>query len=185
MRKLGEALGVKAMSLYNHVANKDDILDGIVDMVVGEIEVPNLRDDWKVAMRRRANSAHQVLLRHPWATLALVSRANAGPAMLRYVNATLGCLREAGFSFENADRAWNAMDNHIYGYTLQELHFPFEAPEYAEVATSFLSRIPVHEYPHFNQLAQLVIEGRYTGVHDFDFGLELILDGLERYRDKS
>ena len=134
MRKLAGELGVKAMSLYNHVANKDDILDSILDMVVGEIEVPSLGENWKVAMRRRANSAHEVLLRHAWSTLALVSRANAGPAMLRYVDATLGCLREAGFSFEIADRAWNAMDNHIYGFTLQELNFPFEVPEYSEAA---------------------------------------------------
>ena len=173
------------MSLYNHVANKDDILDSIVDMVVGEIQIPSLHDDWKTAMRRRANSAHLVLLRHPWATLALVSRANAGPAMLRYVDATIGCLREAGFSFETADRAWNAMDNHIYGFTLQELNFPFEVPEYSKTARTFLSQIPVQDYPYFSRLAQLVAEGGYSGVHDFDFGLELILDGLDGYRDKS
>ena len=184
MRKLARELGVKAMSLYNHVTNRDDILDSIVDMVVGEIEIPSLHDDWKVAMRRRATSAHEVLLRHPWSTLALVSRVNSGPAMLRYVDATIGCLREAGFSFEIADRAWNAMDSHIYGFTLQELNFPFKVPEYSEAAKSFLPQIPVHAYPYFSQLAQLVAEGQYTGVHDFDFGLELILDGLERYRDK-
>jgi AcrR family transcriptional regulator len=182
MRRLAEKLGVKAMSLYNHVAGKEDILDGIVDRVVGEIEVPGFGRDWKEAMRRRANSAHQVLLRHSWATLALVSRVNTGPALLRYVDATIGCLREAGFSFEIADHAWNAMDNHIYGFTLQELNFPLEAPEYAEAARTFLSRIPVHRYPYFYQLAKLVMEDRYDGVHNFNFGLELILDGLERYR---
>jgi AcrR family transcriptional regulator len=185
MRKLAGELGVKAMSLYNHVANKDDIIDGIVDLVVGEIEVPSLRDEWKTAMRRRANSARQVLLRHPWATIPLVSRVNAGPAMFRYVEATIGCLREAGFSLQDADRAWNAMDSHIYGFTLQELNFPFEATEYAETARNFLPRIPAHEYPYFSRLAQLVAEGGYSGVHDFNFGLELILEGLERYRERS
>lgn len=185
MRKLAGELGVKAMSLYNHVANKNDIIDSIVDMVIGEIQIPSLHDDWKTAMRRRADSAHQVLLRHPWATLALVSRATAGPAMLRYVDATIGCLREAGFSFETADRAWNAMDNHIYGFTLQELNFPFEVPEYSETARTFLSQIPIQDYPYFSRLAQLVADGGYSGVHDFDFGLELILDGLDGYRDKS
>jgi AcrR family transcriptional regulator len=185
MRKLAKELGVQAMSLYNHVAGKDKIIDGIVDLVVSEIELPDIQVDWKAAIRRRANSAHEVLLRHRWATLALVSRVNAGPAMLRYVDATLGCLREAGFSFDIADLAWNAMDSYIYGYTLQELNFPFKPPQYPEAARDFLATIPAHEYPYFNKLAQLVIDGRHSGVHKFEFGLELILDGLERYREKS
>src|SRR4028119_1439853 len=105
MRKLAQDLGVKAMSLYNHVANKDDLLDGIVDIVVSEIEVPNLGVDWKTAMRGRAMSAHEVLLRHPWSTMPLVSRVNVGPAMLRYVDATRGCLRGAGFA---RGMAWGA-----------------------------------------------------------------------------
>ena len=98
MRKLAGELGVKAMSLYNHVAGKDEIIDGIVELVVAEIELPSPADNWKTAMRRRARSAHEVLMRHRWATLAIVSRSTAGPAMLRYVNATIACLREAGFS---------------------------------------------------------------------------------------
>jgi AcrR family transcriptional regulator len=180
MRKLAEVLGVKAMSLYNHVANKDDLLDGIVDRVISEIEVPDLRLDWKAAMRRRANSAHEVLLRHPWATMPIVSRINVGSAMLRYVDATLGCLVKAGFSFEMADQAWNAIDSHIYGFTLQELNFPLEASDYSEVATSFISMIPREQYPYMNQLSQQVIDGSYDGLHDFEFGLELILNGLDK-----
>jgi AcrR family transcriptional regulator len=183
MRKLAQVLGVQAMSLYNHVANKDDLLDGIVDRVVSEIEVPSLDTDWKTAIRRRATSAHAVLLRHPWATMPLVSRVNVGPAMLRYVDATLGCLVEAGFSFEMADCAWNAIDSHIYGFTLQELNFPFEAAEYSEAAKSGLSLIPADKYPYLNRLTHYVIEGRYDGIHDFEFGLELILDGLDRFRE--
>jgi AcrR family transcriptional regulator len=183
MRKLAQVLGVQAMSLYNHVANKDDLLDGIVDRVVSEIEVPSLETDWKTAIRRRAISAHAVLLRHPWATMPLVSRVNVGPAMLRYVDATLGCLVEAGFSFEMADHAWNVIDSHIYGFTLQELNFPFEAAEYSEAAKSGLSLIPADKYPYLNRLTHYVIEGRYDGIHDFEFGLELILDGLDRFRE--
>jgi AcrR family transcriptional regulator len=182
MRKLAQELGVKAMSLYNHVVNKDDMLDGIVDIAVSEIEVPDLSVDWKTAMRRRAISAHEVLLRHPWATMALMSRVNVGPAMLRYVDATLGCLREAGFSFEMADWAWNAIDSHIYGFTLQKLNFPFEATEYSEAAKTGLSLIPADKYPYLNQLTHHVMEGRYDGLHDFEFGLELILNGLDRWR---
>jgi len=183
MRKLAQVMGVKAMSLYNHVANKSDILDGIVDMVIGEIEVPDLAADWKMAMRRRAVSAHEVLVRHPWSTIAIVSRVNVGPANLRYVDATLGCLREASFSFEMADYAWNAIDSHIYGFTLQELNFPFDAVEYSAVAENYLSLAPADKYPYLNQLTHYVIEGRHDGVHDFEFGLELILNGLERLRD--
>jgi AcrR family transcriptional regulator len=183
MRKLAQALGVKAMSLYNHVANKDDLLDGIIDQVVSEIEIPNLSVDWKTAMWQRATSAHAMLLRHPWAALALMSRVNVGPAMLRYVDTTLGCLREAGFSFEMADHAWNAIDSHIYGFTLQELNFPLEAAAYAEAAENFLSYIPPEKYPYLNQLSCHIIEGRYDGLHDFEFGLELILNGLDRLRE--
>jgi AcrR family transcriptional regulator len=179
MRKLGQALGVEAMSLYKHVANKDDILDGIVDIVAGEIEVPAVGGDWKAAMRRRAISAHQVLMRHPWATMLIVSRANVGPAMLRYVDATIGCLREAGFSYAMADHAWNAIDSYVYGFTLQKLNFPFQPEEYAKMAKAFLPRIPPEAYPYLNGMSQEVIAGRHDGLHDLAFGLDLVLDGLE------
>lgn len=185
MRKLAQALKVEAMSLYNHVAGKEDVLSGIVDVVAGEIDVPAVGADWKESMRRRATSAHEVLLRHPWACQLIVSRVNIGPAMLRYVDATIGCLREAGFSYEMADRAWNAVDSHIYGFTLQELNFPLDPSEYAAAATSFLPLIPAAEYPYLNALSQQVIAGTHPGVHDFEFGLELILDGLERLRRSS
>jgi AcrR family transcriptional regulator len=179
MRRLGEELGVEAMSLYKHAANKDDILDGIVDLVASEIELPPIGGDWKEAMRRRATSAHEVLLRHPWATMLIVSRANIGPAMLRYVDATIGCLREAGFSYRMADHARNAIDNHIYGFTLQELNFPFEPEDYAREAKAFLPMLPPDQYPYLHGLSQQVIDGSHDGLHDFQFGLELLLDGLE------
>jgi AcrR family transcriptional regulator len=183
MRKLAQELGVQAMSLYNHVANKDDLIDGIVDRVVSEIEVPDLNQDWKVAMRRRSISAHGVLLRHPWATMAIVSRLNTGAAMLRYVDATLGCLCEAGFSPEMADHAWNAIDSHIYGFTLQELNFPIEAENYADMAEEHISLIPADQYPYLNRLSHQVMAGDYDGLHDFEFGLDLILDGLDQFRN--
>lgn len=185
MRKIAQELGVQAMSLYNHVANKDDMLDGIVDIVIGEIEVPDLGVEWKTAMRRRAHSAHEVLLRHPWATMPIVSRINVGPAMLRYIDATLGCLCEAGFSFEMVDRAWNAIDSHIYGFTLQELNFPIETTEYAKVAQDYIPNIPADKYPYMNRLTQHLIDGHYDGIADFSFGLELIFDGLDRLRDTA
>ncbi|MDC3958877.1 TetR/AcrR family transcriptional regulator [Polyangium jinanense] len=185
MRRLAQELGVEAMSLYNHVASKDDLLDGIVDLVVAEIEVPAIGGaDWKTAMRKRATSAHEVFLRHPWAPMLVGSRVNVGPAMLRYINATLGCLREAGFSYEMADRAWNAIDSHIYGFTMQELNFPLDPSEYASAAKMFLPRLPADEYPYMRALTELVIDGAHRGVHDFQFGLELLLDGLERLRQR-
>ena len=118
-------------------------------------------------MRRRATSAHEVLMRHPWATMLIVSRANIGPAMLRYVNATIGCLREAGFSYKMADHAWNAIDNHVYGFTLQKLNFPFKPEEYARMAKAFLPMIPPETHPYLNGLSQEVMSGRHDGLHDF------------------
>lgn len=185
MRKVAQELGVKAMSLYNHVANKDDIIDGIVDLVVSNIELPRFDLDWKTAMRQRAISAHEVLLKHPWAAMAIMSRINVGPAMLRYVDTTIGCLRQAGFSWEMADHAWNAIDSHIYGFTLQELNFPVEATEYAETAGSFISHIPPDQYPYMHQLSLYIIDGSYDGLHDFEMGLDFILDGLDRLRDRN
>lgn len=182
MRKLALELGVQAMSLYNHVANKDDIIDGIVDRVVSEIEVPDFSLDWKTAMRRRSTSAHEVLLRHPWATMPLVSRINVGSAMLGYINATLGCLFEAGFSLEMADHIWNAIDSHIYGFTLQELNFPVETENYSEAAKIGLPLISADLYPYMNTLTHAVIEKRYDGIQNFEFGLELILNGLDKFR---
>lgn len=185
MRKLGQALGVEAMSLYKHVANKDDLLAGMVDFVAGEIEVPAAGGDWQATMRRRALSAHEVLMRHPWATMLFVSRANVGPAMLRYVDATIGCLREAGFSYPVADHAWNAIDSYVYGFTLQKLNFPFAPSEYAAMARGFLPMIPPEQYPHLNGMSRQVIEGHHDGLHELVFGLDLILDGLEGLRPRE
>ena len=180
MRKVAQALKVEAMSLYNHISNKDELLDAMVDEVAGEIELPAIGGDWKAAMRRRANSAHAAMLKHPWAPMLMLSRVNVGPAMLAYVNATIGCLREAGFSYPMADHAWNAIDNHIYGFTLQALNFPIEPEEYAAVAKDYLPMIPEEQYPYLRGMALQVIEGKHQGIQDFEFGLELILDGLQQ-----
>lgn len=180
MRALGEALGVQAMSLYNHVSGKDDILDGIVDLVVAEIEVPSRSAPWRGAMAARAVSAHAVLLRHPWACALLMSRVNVGPAMLRYVDATVGCLRGAGFSLPMADHGWNALDSYIYGFTLHKLNFPFEADEYAKVAAAYLPSLSADQFPSMRALTELVASGGHDGLHDLEFGLDLLLDGLER-----
>jgi AcrR family transcriptional regulator len=180
MRALARTLGVQAMSLYNHVTRKDDLIDAMVDAVVGMIKLPVATGGWKEAMRRRAVSARQVFLAHPWAPPLIVSRVNVGPAMLRYIDATLGCLREAGFSYAMADHVWNAIDSHIYGFTLLERNFPLEPTSYAETARRFLPMLPADEYPHMRTLALMVADGEHDGLHDFSFGLGLILDALER-----
>ncbi|WAS91719.1 TetR/AcrR family transcriptional regulator [Nannocystis punicea] len=185
MRRLAQALGVEAMSLYNHVTSKEDVLDNMVDLVIGEIEAPTVGGDWKAAMRRRAVSAHEVLLRHRWAPQLVVATLNIGPAMRRYVDATIGCLTAAGFSYPLADRAWNAIDSHIYGFTLQQLNFPLEPEQYAGAAQQFLHLIPPEQYPHMHAMSRLVIEGKHDGLQDFTFGLDLLLDGLERLLDRA
>lgn len=182
MRKIAQGLKVEAMSLYNHVKNKDEILDGLVELVVAEIDLPTGVGTWQEQMRSRATSAHGVLMKHPWATMLLMSRVNIGPHMLRYVDATLGSLRKAGFTYALADHAWNALDSYIYGYTLQSLNFPFEPDEYKDAAEEFMPQVPMDLYPHLAGLSAEVIEGRHSGLHDISFGLDLLLEGLEQKR---
>lgn len=185
MRRLAQELNVEAMSLYNHVANKEELLDGIVDRVAGEFAVPADLENWQTAMRSRAKRTHAVLLQHPWAALLLLSRVCVGPRMLAYANATLGCLREAGFSFELADHAWNAMDNHIYGFTLQQINTPIDSAEFAQAAEHYLPLIHQSELPYLHAMVTRVSEGVHSGVNDFEFGLDLILQGLERLRSNQ
>ena len=185
MRALGAALGVKAMSLYNHMKDKEDLLDGMVELVVSEIEAPSPAAPWREAMERRAHSAHGVLMRHPWACGLLMSRVNVSPAMLSYINATLACLTRAGFSLPMADHAWNAMDCFIYGFTLQRLNFPFAPNEYAAAAAGYLPSLSEAQYPAMHALTVQVATGGHDGLQSLDFGLGLILDGLERLRSAS
>jgi AcrR family transcriptional regulator len=182
MRNVAQSLGVEAMSLYNHVASKDDLIDGMLDLVIGEIELPKAvkTDGWKRALRGRALSAHTVLMRHPWAPILILSRVTVGPANLRYTEATLGCLLQAGFTYAQADHAWNALDAHIHGFTLQKLNFPFDPAEFAAAAQAYLPMIPADTYPHMHAMSKEVAAGRHAGVLEFTFGLDLILDGLER-----
>lgn len=184
MRKLALALDVKAMSLYNHVSNKEDVLDGILDLVVSEFELPQIGKPWKNEMKKRALSAHKVLMRHPWASQLMLSRVNIGPAMLKWTNATVGCLVESGFSYPMADHAWNAIDNHIYGFTLQQVNAPIAPADYSDAAEHYLPLLVEAEYPYLNQMASLIAAGDHTGVNDFEFGLTLLLDGVENLLDE-
>lgn len=180
MRKLGEALDVEAMSLYNHVANKEDILDGMIDMVFAEIEIPSDADDWKSAMRARALSTRKALLRHPWATPLMQSRTTPGPATLGHHDAVIGTLRNGGFSIELAAHAFSLIDAYIYGFAQQELSLPFETGEQtAELAEAMMAGMPVDRYPHLVELTtEHVLQPGYSYSDEFEFGVGLILDGL-------
>ncbi|MEO6142883.1 MAG: TetR/AcrR family transcriptional regulator [Dermatophilaceae bacterium] len=182
MRRLGEELGVEAMSLYNHVADKGDILDGVTDLVFSEIALPSGRAGWRAAMRLRAFSAREALLRHPWASALMQSRTKPGPATLRHHDSVIGALRQAGFTIHLAAHAFSVIDSYIYGFAQQQQNLTYATSrEAAVVADSLLGQLPADDYPH---LAEMITEHAMKPGYDYDeefeFGLELILDGLER-----
>jgi AcrR family transcriptional regulator len=187
MRKLGEVLGVEAMSLYNHVANKSELLDGMVDIVFSEIGLPPDGADWKSAMRQRAVSAREVLSRHRWAIGLMESRASPGPATLRHHDSVIGSLRAADFSVEMAAHAFSVLDSYIYGFALQEASLPFDSGEgTADLAEATLRQMPADQYPHLTELTiEHVLRPGYDYGAEYVFGLDLILDGLERACERS
>lgn len=182
MRKLGQALGVEAMSLYNHVANKEALLDGMVDLIFEEIGLPPRDVGWREAMRQRAVAAWGTLGRHRWAIGLLDSRRAPGYATLRHHDAVIGCLREGGFSLALAAHAFSALDSYIYGFALQQASLPFETgEEAAAVANEMLQLFPADEYPHLAALTvEHVMQPGYDYAAEFAYGLDLILEGLER-----
>ncbi len=187
MRKLGEELGVEAMALYHHFANKSQVLDGLVDLVFGEIELPDPAAGWRTAMRRRGLAVRDALFRHRWAIGLMESRRNPGPANLRHHDAVLGCLRASDFSVEQAAHAYSLLDSYIYGFALTKLNLPFgSSDDAAEVATSMLRPFAAAEYPHLEEfVSALVMKPGYDYGDEFDYGLDLVLDGLQRDLDLS
>jgi len=184
MRKLAQELGVEAMALYNHVANKDDILDGIVDVVASEIDLPRDGADWKTALRQTAISAHEVLLRHPWAT-SLWMRRGMSPPRFRYGDALLRTLREGGFSKKLTYHAFHILESHVVGFTLHRQNFAFDSDQLVGLAARFLREFPADEYPDLAEHILQHTKPSYQRQRTFDFGLDLILDGLERLRDAA
>jgi AcrR family transcriptional regulator len=182
MRKLGQALGVEAMALYYHFANKERVLDGIVDLVFGEIDVPAIGADWKAAMRRRAISVRDALARHRWAIGLMESRTNPGPANLRHHDAVIGCLRSAGFDMAMAAHAYSALDAYIYGFALTKMNLPFETTtDIAEMAETMLEPFPLGEYPNLADfITEHAMKPGYDFADEFEYGLDVILDGLDR-----
>ena len=181
IRSLAQELGVKPMSVYHHVANKDEILDGIVDIVFSEIDLPSVEGEWRTEISKRASSARSVLRRHPWAITLLESRTSPGWATLRHHDANIATLRAAGFSVEMTAHAYALIDSYVYGFALQEAALPFESDTVADVAASMMELFSTGEYPHLLELTtDFVLQPGYDFGNEFAFGLELILDGLAR-----
>jgi AcrR family transcriptional regulator len=181
MRKLGQELGVEAMALYYHVRNKDEVIDGIVDLVFGEIDLPASGPDWRTAMRDRAIAVHDALLRHRWAIGLMESRRNPGPANLRHHDAVIGSLLAGGFDMAGAAHAYSALDSYVYGFALTKMNLPFESTaDIADVAQDMLSPFAVGEYPNLAAfITEHAMQPGYDYADEFEYGLDLILDGLE------
>ena len=181
MRKLGQALGVEAMALYYHFANKDRVLDGIVDLVFAEIELPASDGDWKAAMRSRAIAVRDALLRHRWAIGFMESRANPGPATLRHHDAVIGCLRAGGFDMARVAHAYSLLDSYIYGFAMTQMTLPFEAlDDITEIAQTMLEPFPPGEFPNLSDfVTEHAMQPGYNYANEFEYGLDLILDALD------
>jgi len=188
MRKLATALGVEAMSLYNHVGSKGDLLDGMIDLVFSEIETPDSGGDWKAELRKRALSTRAALARHPWAIGLMEGRTNHGPANLRIHDSVLGCLRAAGFSLEMTVHAYSVQDAYIYGFALQEADMSSETPDdFAAEAQRQMRdyEAVLGDYPHLVEVVGgHVAKAGYDYSTEFLFGLDVILDRLEQLLER-
>jgi AcrR family transcriptional regulator len=185
MRRLGDELGVEAMSLYRHVANKGDLLNGMVDAVFAEVELPSHTDDWKTALRKRSTSLRDMLKRHPWANGLMDSAATPGAATLRHHDRVLGTFRNAGFSIAMTAHALAVLDSYVYGFAKQDKALPFETEdEAAAMGEVFLSHLPADDYPYLNEFTtRHVLQPGYSFGKEFEYGLNLVLNALERSRD--
>jgi AcrR family transcriptional regulator len=186
MRRLGQELDVQAMSLYNHVANKEDLRQGIVELVMGEIEVPSDAADWKAALRRSAISAYEAFIRHPWACSLHNATPRISDARMLWMEGVLKTLREAGFSPNMTHHAYHALESHITGFTLWVVSMPFDSrEELLDMAEKFIPQIP-DQYPYVIEHAKEHLEDPDPNEpSEFEFGLDLILEGLERRLDSA
>ena len=184
MRRLGRALGFEAMSLYNHVANKDDLLDGTLDLILEESELPSPAGAWDVAIRSSAISVHEALRRHPWACNVIMAPAHIRPARLRYMDSLLGRLREAGFSAETTYHAYHVLDAHIFGFSLWQTSHAVNAAQVENMAAVLDRVIPSDEFPYLHEHGeQHLAKGAHHDVSAFEVGLDFILEGLSKARD--
>jgi AcrR family transcriptional regulator len=184
MRRLAQELGVEAMTLYYYVANKDDLLSGIVDVVVQGIDLPTPGQAWRQALRTAAISAHDILVRHPWSA-ALFLRGEPRQGRLDYMNGILGCLREGGFSTEMTHHAYHAIDSHILGFTLWQVGILTASDDLTRTAADFRAQLDDERFPHLAEHVDWHLADHPQETSEFEFGLDLILDGLERLRDRE
>jgi len=184
MRRIARKLGVEAMSLYKHVASKEAVLDGLVDLVIAGIEIPSLECGWRAAMRGRAISARTVFLRHPWAVTLFESRATMSPVRLHYADSVLGILRMGGFCVSTAYRAFLIVDSYLYGYMLQELSWSLREAEGRSMAAQMAPQLAAEGHSHLAE-AMLHVGSGSVFDHDTEFerGMDLVLDGLDRLRE--
>jgi AcrR family transcriptional regulator len=182
MRKLAQEFGVVPMALYKHVANRQALVDGMIDVVFAEIELPDVTgSDWKAAMRRRAHAVRSALLRHRWAVGLMESRENPGPPNRRHHNATMGCLREAGFPLRDAVHVVSALDSYVYGFALQQKTLPFDTSQEArEVVGRVSRRIDADAYPYLIEVTTEIAASGYSYDEEFEVGLDALLVGLAR-----
>lgn len=180
IRSLAQELGVKPMSVYHYVANKDEIIDGIVDRVYGEMELPAAEGDWRAEMHRRCTSAREVLGRHPWAIPLLQSRTAPGPATLHHHEAVIACLRGAGLSVEMTAHALALVDSYVFGFALSEAALPIHGPEAVpEIAEAIMQRFATGAYPHLLEFStEHVMKPDYDFGEEFEFGLGVVLDAF-------
>jgi len=189
MRKLAQELGVVPMALYKHVSNKDELLDGMVDVVVGEIDPPPSGTDWKTAIRHRVLSARSALLRHPWASRVIESRTNPTPTVMEYMDSMIGIFRAGGFSIDLTHHAMHAMGSRLLGFT-QELFD--DSVDLDPAATAVMVQQMAGKYPHIIEMLVAITHDEASVVgqgcddqFEFEFALDLMLDGLERLRDTA
>lgn len=180
MRRLGSQLGVEAMSLYKHVADKDEVLAGVADRVAAEFTVPSPETLWRETLRESLVANHLVLLRHPWAGPLLESQVDLGPARLAYVDAVIGVLRDAGFSLPEVGHAFTALDSHLYGFTMQIASWPYDVDDPSIAAAELVAGLDAERYPNLVDMAVMAGASRPPIAPDFTYGLDLLLEGLER-----
>jgi AcrR family transcriptional regulator len=187
MRQLAEMLQVAPMALYRHIAHKDDLIDAMIEVVFSEIGLPSGGADWKTAMRERALSLRDVLARHRWAIGLMESRRHPGPANLRHHDAVIGKLRAAGLDIAMAAHAYSVLDSYIYGFATTKMNLPFHTPaEVAAVAKDMLEPFPANQYPNLVEfVTEHAMKPGYDHGDEFEYGLDLILDGLERDREAA
>jgi AcrR family transcriptional regulator len=181
IRKLADEFDVTPMAIYNYVASKEEIVNGMVEVVFSKIDLPPVEEDWKTAMRRRCVSMHEVLLRHPWAPPLMESRPSPGPALLHHHDAVLGCLRRGGVPLPWVAHAYAVLDSYVYGYAMQEANLPFGGDQQiGDLAEAILSAIPADQYPYLREFtADHVLQPGYHFGNSFEVGLDLLLDGLD------